>query len=338
MKTLVTGGAGFTGRHLVERLRADGHEVCALDRPGAMLEETRECGATTAGCDLRHPETFGSCFDGVEVVFHVAALASPWGRREDFWAINIEGTENVLRAARRAGARRLVMVSSTAAVFDGWTHHRRIDETFPYPRRFLSPYSESKSISERIVLAANSKDLETVAVRPHLIWGPRDQTFLGRLKQYVGGPIFHIGGGLTETDTTWVENLVDALVLAADAPAAPGNAYFVTNDQPLLYRDFLDRYLQILNSEPAKGSIPTGVAYAFGTACELVWKGLRLKSEPMLSRYKIAELAYTHTYRLDKAKRDLGYCPRVNNEEGFKRLASWLQESGAMDQPARGNA
>lgn len=325
MKALVTGGAGFTGRHLVERLIEDGHAVVALDRPGPMLDEIKTCGAEPAACDLRAPDTFGPSFDGVEVVFHVAALASPWGKRADFWNINVGGTENVIRAARRAGVRRLVMVSSTAAVFDGYTHHRRIDETFDYPHTFLSPYSESKSVSERMLLAANSKDLETVAVRPHLIWGPRDQTFLGRLRQYVAGPVMHIGGGLTETDTTYVGNLVDALILAADAPAAPGNAYFITNDEPLLYRDFLNRFLVLLGGQAATRSLPTPIAYAFGAACEAVWSALRLKSEPMLSRYKIAELAYTHTYRLDKARRDLGYSPRVNNAEGFRRLEAWLQ-------------
>ncbi len=329
MKAVVTGGAGFTGKHLVERLVGDGHEVTALDLPSPHLEELCKTGAEALGCDLCKGDGLAECFDGKDVVFHVAAFASPWGSREKFFAVNVNGTGNVIEACRKAGVKRLVAVSSTAAVFDGYTHHVDADESMPYPRKFLSAYAETKSIAERKVLAANGRDIETVAIRPHVIWGPRDSTFLGRLAMHASsGPIMHIGGGLTQTDTTYVENLVDGLILAAGSEKAPGNAYFITNGEPILYRDLINRLLEIIGHPTPRGSIPTQLAYGFGAICEVIWNIFGIKREPVLTRYKVAELAYTHTYKIDKAKKDLGYEPRVSTEEGFKRVEAWYRKEG----------
>jgi nucleoside-diphosphate-sugar epimerase len=329
MEAVVTGGAGFTGRHLVERLLNDGHKVCAIDLDSPNLEDLRSQGSEVLCCDLCLGHDLARHFYGKEVVFHVAALASPWGKRERFFSVNVKGTDNVIDACRKAGVRRLVAVSSTSAVFDGYTHHVNIDESFPYPKKFLSPYSETKSLAEQHVLAANGSCLETVVIRPHVIWGPRDRTFLARLCMHArSGPIMHIGGGLTRTDTTYVENLVDALLLGAESERAPGNAYFITNGESILYRDLINRLLDIMGLPRPRGSIPSRLAFAFGAICEGIWNMFSIKREPVLTRYKVAELAYTHTYNIDKARRDLGYKPRVSTEEGFSRLAAWVREEG----------
>ncbi|OGP57306.1 MAG: hypothetical protein A2V67_01280 [Deltaproteobacteria bacterium RBG_13_61_14] len=329
MKVGVTGAAGFVGKHLVERLIKDGHEVAVTDHPRCCFDDFKALGARAFPVDLCERAGLEECFRGAEVVFHVAAFASPWGRREKFWAVNVRGTENVIQACRLAGVRRLVAVSSTAAVFDGYTHHVQADESLPYPTKFLSPYGETKSVAEQRVLAANGPDLETVALRPHLIWGPRDRTFLARLLMHArSGPIYHVGGGATETDTTYVDNLVDGLLLAAQSERAPGRAYFITNGEPVRYGEFISRFLDILEMPQPRGSIPTSLAYGVGAVFEAVWKVFGLKQEPMLTRYKVAELACTHTYKIDRARQDLGYHPRVSNEEGFARLAAWVQEVG----------
>lgn len=330
MQTLVTGGAGFTGRHLVESLMKEGHGVTAIDLPGPAFDRLSESGARAEVCDLcGNGDDLARLCEGKDTVFHVAALASPWGRREAFFKVNVNGTENVIRACRKAGVKRLVAVSSTAAVFDGYTPHVRVDESLPYPTRFLSAYGETKSMAERLVLAANGKNLETVAIRPHVIWGPRDTTFLGRLSTHAqAGPIMHVGGGLTETDTTYVENLVDALILAAGSDRAPGNAYFITNGEPMLYRDLINRLLQIMGFDPPRGSIPKGMAYALGGLCEAAWNIFRIEREPVLTRYKVAELIHTHTYNIDRARHDLGYAPRVSTDEGFERVAAWVKTGG----------
>lgn len=139
MKVSVTGAAGFVGKHLVERLVKDGHEVVATDHPRCSLEDLKALGARVFPVDLCGPDGLAECFRGAEVVFHVAAFASPWGKREKFWAINVGGTDYVIRACRQAGVRRLVAVSSTSAVFDGYTHHVRADESLPYPRNSSAP-------------------------------------------------------------------------------------------------------------------------------------------------------------------------------------------------------
>jgi len=329
MKSLVTGAAGFVGGHLVDRLIAEGHEVIALDLPTPRLDAVAESGAETFGCDLCSADGLDDCFEGVDAVFHVAAFASPWGPHEKFWAINVDGTENVINASKRAGVSRMVHVSSTSAVFDGFTPHVMADETLPYPKKFLSPYSSSKCVSERLVLAANSKEFETTVVRPHLIWGPRDATFLARFLPHARkGRILYIGGGKTLTDTTYVANLVEGMMLAAHSAKAPGNAYFITNGEQVRYGDFMDRFLDLFKLPPSKGSIPTPVARAAAFAIEGVWKTLNLKSEPVLARYSLAELIREHTYSIDKANRDLGYEPLVSTDEGYGRMESWIDEQG----------
>jgi 2-alkyl-3-oxoalkanoate reductase len=329
MKAMVTGGAGFTGRHLVERLVRDGHEVNAVDLPGPGLEALKECDAHPFTCDLAAGRGLAESMEGVDTVFHVAAFASPWGAHEKFWSVNVNGTENVIRACKQAGVRRLVMVSSTSAVFDGKTHHVRIDETQPYPTKFLSPYSSSKCVSERLVLAANSKEFETTVVRPHLIWGPRDKTFLSRfLARAEKYPFYHVAGGDTMTDTTYVENLVEGLVLAGKSERAPGNVYFITDDQPTRYGDFMDKYLEMFNLPPARGSIPGWAASALGVTLEGIWLLFNIDSEPLLSRYQLAEVLCTHTYRIDKAKADLGYQPVVKPADGFARVQAWVDAEG----------
>jgi len=329
MKALVTGAAGFVGRHAVERLVSEGHDVVATDIMAEGLQTMGDCGADRYACDLCDPDALLDKMKGVDTVFHVAAFASPWGNKKKFWAINVGGTENVIRAARRASVRRIVAVSSTSAVFDGRTPHENIDETTPYPLTFLHPYSETKSVSERLVRSANSSDLETVVVRPHLIWGPRDRTFLKRLVDHAKeGPIFHIGGGMTMTDTTYVDNLVEGMILAAITDKGLGNAYFITNGEPLRYGEFIDRFLDIFELPKTKGSIPVPVAQALGVGFEAVWAMFRIKREPMLSRYKLAELIRTHTYNISGSERDLGYRPIVTTEEGFVRIKEWVDAEG----------
>ncbi len=331
MKALVTGGAGFVGRHLIERLLDDGHEVSTIDLPSPVLDEISKQGVQTHSCDLAQAEQLDPCFVGCDVVYHIAAFASPWGPRDKFFAVNVNGTKNVINAARKAGVRRMVQVSSTSAVFDGYTPHEMVDETLEYPIKFLSPYSESKSLAEQFTLMANCKEFQTVSIRPHLIWGPRDQTFLARVIMHAKkGPIFHLAGGKTMTDVTYVTNLVDALVLASTSDKAPGNAYFITNGQPISYGDFIDRILEIFKLPATKGSIPGMPAHYFGAVTEGVWEVLGLKREPLLTRYKVAELIRTHTYKLDKARRDLDYEPRVDNEQGFRELEKWAEAEGMI--------
>jgi len=325
---MVTGGAGFLAGHLIDRLLAEGHEVRTLELASSDTSRLDGLGVEVVDGDLRdRPVVERSC-DGVEVVFHVAALAAPWGTREDFWSINVEGTDNAIAGSRKAGARRMVHVSSPSAVFDG-TDHFMDDESLPYPKTFLSHYCETKAVSEQRALAASGADLEVTVIRPHVIWGPRDRNILPRLIERARqGRLAQIGDGTNRVSTLYVENGAQALMLAAEAEAAPGNAYFITNNDPVVLWDFIRDILSRLGLPPPDRAIPFPIAYALGAAMEAAWRTLSLKGEPLLTRYTASELAKNHTYSIDKARRDLGYEPEVGMEEGIKRLLEWIDENG----------
>jgi nucleoside-diphosphate-sugar epimerase len=328
MKTMVTGGTGFLAGHLIDRLLNDGHEVRTLDLPESGVEKLGKSGVEVVECDLRDPEAVTRACRGMEVVFHVAALAAPFGPRELFWGINVIGTENVITGCRAGGVKRLVHVSSPSSVFDG-TDHVDADESLPYPKKFISHYCETKAVSEQRALAANGPDLETVAIRPHAIWGPRDRNLLPRIiSRAKAGRMFQIGDGTNIISTLYVKNGVDALMLASGAEAAPGKVYFITNDEPVRVWDFIKRILDHLDLPGPRGTLPYPAAYALGAAMEAAWTFLRLKGEPTLTRYTVAELAKNHSYSIARARKDLGYEPKVGVEQGLEKTFAWIDENG----------
>jgi len=237
----------------------------------------------------------------------------------------------VINACKKAGTKRLVHVSSPSAVFDG-RDHILADESLPYPERFFSYYCETKAVSEQRALAVNGPDLETVAIRPHVIWGPRDRNLLPRLiSRAKAGRLLQVGDGKNQVSTLYVKNGVDALVLAAESKNAPGKVYFITNDQPVVIWDFIRRVIKDLGLPGPRGKLPYPAAYAMAAAYEAAWKVFRLSGEPVITRYTAAELAKNHTYSIERAKKDLGYKPRVSVEEGLSRVLAWFEEHGMSD-------
>ncbi len=330
MQALVTGGAGFLGRHLIERLLEQGHTVKTIDLPGPVLEELQDLGVDATSGDIRDADLIERLCRGMDIVFHPAALAAAWGSRELFWSINVTGTGNVISACKKAGVKRLVHVSSPSSVFDG-TDHVMADESLPYPTRFISLYCETKAVSEQHALAASGPDLEIVAIRPHAMWGPGDRHLLPRvISRAKAGRLFQIGAGKNVISTLFIDNAVDALLLAAESEQAVGKVYFITNDQPVNLWDFVRQVLLRLDLPGPRGTIPFPVAYAIGAAYEAGWTVLRRKDEPMLTRYAVAELAKNHSYSIERAKADLGYKPRVSVEQGLERTIKWLTENDRL--------
>ncbi len=332
MKVMVTGGAGFLAGHLIERLLQEGHEVSTvelLDRPTPELDRL---GVEVIRGDLRNPDICARACGGAWVVFHLAALAAPFGPRELFWSINVTATENIIAACKVAGVRRLVQVSSASAVCDG-TDQIMADESLPYPKKFLCHYSETKALSEKLTIAANGPELETVVIRPHAIWGPRDRTLFPRIiVRARQGRLFQIGNGSNEHSLLYVENGVDALVSAATAKAAPGKIYFIVDDKPVVLWEFIRRMLAELKIPAPRRAIPYPAAYALGAAMEAAYRVMRLKGEPVLTRYVAVKLAKSHSYSSKRARADLGYWPRVYPEEGLKKIYKWIDEKGLPDE------
>jgi nucleoside-diphosphate-sugar epimerase len=268
---------------------------------------------------------------GCDIVFHVAAKAGIWGDYADFYRANVTGTANILEACRANGIGRLVYTSSPSVVFDG-SDVEGGNESIPYPSSYEAHYPKTKAMAEQMVLAADSPGLATVALRPHLIWGPGDNHLVPRIvAKGRAGTLRRIGSRINLVDTVYVANAARAHLQAADrlAPGSPpaGRAYFISNGQPTPLWEMVDRILAAAEIPPVTRSISPGLAYAAGCICEGLWGLLRLPGEPPMTRFVAHELASAHWFDISAARRDFGYDPEVSIEEGLVNLREWLQDS-----------
>jgi nucleoside-diphosphate-sugar epimerase len=324
MKTLVTGGGGFVGGAICRRLRSLGHDVTALARrPHAALADD---GIRSVIHDLAAPEAaagLSGLFAGVDCVFHTAAHVKMWGPREAFVRGNLVATENVIAACRDAGVSKLVFTSSPSVV--AADHDLRgIDESQPYPRRYRALYPETKAAAERSVLAAHGDTLRTLALRPHLIFGPGDTnlvpTILARAR---AGRLVQVGDGTNLVDLTFIDDCVEAHVLAAtaldDRPAAGGRAYFLSQGTPVPLWEWIGRVLALHDAPPVRRRISTTTAHLLATVAETVWKAGGLRSDPPLTRFLAAEMATDHWFNIDASRQQLGYSPSCTVWEATDR-------------------
>jgi nucleoside-diphosphate-sugar epimerase len=322
MNALVTGGTGFLGRRLVERLLAQGRNVTVLARGPAPDLEAR--GVRLVRAALEDAGAVETACVGVTTVFHVAAKVGVWGRYQDFYQTNVEGTRNVLEACHRQGVSRLVYTSTPSVVYNGYSL-AGADESFPLTTACPSPYPLTKAIAEREVRAANSPRLRTVALRPHLIWGVGDPHLIPRLVERArSGRLRIIGDGQNRVDLVHVENAVDAQLAAEAAlagPAAGGKAYFITNGEPVVLWEWINQLLAALGEPRVSRRLSLGSAIVIGAACEAAWRLLPLQGEPPLTRFVATELAKDHWFDLSAARRDLGYVPRITMAAGLVELA-----------------
>ena len=260
----VTGGSGFIGGRLIERLRADGHDVRALARSSAAAERVRSLGAEPVEGDLADVAAMSAGAQGAELAFHAAATLGDWGRREDFERGNVQGTSNALRACAEAGVRRFVHVGTEAALMAG-EPLVNVDETAPLRPDSPALYSATKARAEQAVLAANREGFETVVVRPRFVWGRGDTTLLPLITRWRAADGSRGSAAGTQlTSTTHVDNTVEGLVLGA-IRGRPGNAYFVTDGDPVVFREFVSELLATQGVSAPSREIP---APARSRACQ----------------------------------------------------------------------
>jgi nucleoside-diphosphate-sugar epimerase len=317
----VTGGSGFIGGALIRRLVADGWSVRALARSDGSAETVRERGAEPVRGDLDDVGAMAAGAAGCEVAFHCAAHLGDWGRREDFERGNVQGTRNALAAARQAGVRRFVHVGTEAALLAGQPLVE-VDERAPL--RFDSPalYSSTKARAEEAVIEANQNGLETVVVRPRFVWGRGDTTLLPVMTEMVrSGRFAWIGGGRHRTSTAHVDNVVHGLLLAAER-GARGGVYFVTDGEPVVFRDFVTRLLATQGVEPPDRSLPVGVARAAAAVGETAWRVLPLPGRPPVTRFAVWVSALETTIDITRARTELGYEPVRTIDQGLEELQS----------------
>lgn len=322
MKALVTGGGGFLGSAIVHRLLDRGVLVRTFSRNS--YRALWELGVEEVHGDLGDPGAVSEACRGVDLVFHVAAKGGYWGPYKEYHRTNVSGTRNVIQACRKHGIKRLIYTSSSSVIANGHDLNG-VDESVPYPKRFKAHYPATKAEAERMVLAANSPALGTIALRPHLIWGPGDNNVLPWLMASSrAGKLRRIGDRPCLVDSTYIDNAADAHLLAADclgtALAAAGKAYFISNGEPLPLWDLVNRLLEAVGEPKVIRLASSKGVYASGFLLEAAYRVLPLRGEPRMTRFLAEELSTASWFDLTAAKRDLGYRPNVTVAEGLERL------------------
>lgn len=327
-RAAVTGGGGFIGRNLVGQLLARGVETLVVGR--GTYPDLARAGAIIRSGDIRDRAFLEQAFSGCDTVFHVAAKAGIWGRRQEYFAINLAGTDNVIAACRQNRVARLIYTSTPSVVFAGQDIAGG-DESLPYPEKFLCHYAASKAAAERAVLAAHGPDLASVALRPHLVWGPGDTNLIPRLvARGRQGRLKRVGAGDNLVDISYIDNVVDAHLLAAENLAgtgtAGGRAYFISQGEPVNLWGWIDEFFGLVGVPPVAKAVSFRQARLAGGLLEMAYGLLRLEGEPLMTRFLAEQLAHSHWFSMAAARCDLGYNPRIPTSEGLRRTAEWLKE------------
>ncbi|MCA9097183.1 MAG: NAD-dependent epimerase/dehydratase family protein, partial [Planctomycetaceae bacterium] len=302
--------------------------LCRGDYP-----ELRDRGVEIVRGDVRDRERVREACRDVLTVHHTAAIAGIWGDWSEYHSINTEGTRNIIDGCLAEGVGRLVHTSSPSVVFDG-EEHLNGTEDLPYPNKYLCHYPRSKMLAERMVLEAHGQGgLATTALRPHLIWGPRDNHLIPKLIDRArSGKLIRVGNGENLISATYVENGAAAQVQAAerltlDAPHG-GKAYFINDPEPVKLWKWIDELLNGAGLPPVKRAISSGTAYLAGTILEGVHRLIGSQNEPRMTRFLALQLSKSHTYSIEGARRDFGFTPLVSHEEGMRRLLPDLERWG----------
>ena len=332
MHALVTGGGGFLGRYIVEQLVARGDRVRVYAR--SQYPELDALGVESVQGDIADSGTLLAACRGVDAVFHAAAAPGVWGPWQRYYQTNVGGARNVLAACRAEGVSKLVFTSSPSVVYDG-RPHENADESLPYAGHYLCHYPHTKALAEQEVLAARGSGLATVALRPHLIWGPRDRHLIPRIvHRAAAGRLRRVGDGTNRISVSYVENAAHAHLLACDAlaPGSPldGRAYFINDLEPVVLWDFVNDLLRRAGLPPVTRSISARAAWRIGAALEAAYWLLRLPGEPAMTRFVALQLSTSHWYDVSAARRDFGYAPLVSMDEGLRRLEPELRALAAQ--------
>ncbi len=324
MRTLITGGTGLVGHHLVTELQRRGDTVSALVLPSENTSWLEERGVSVYRGDITEPQTLTEPMRNVDIVFHLAAMQGVWLPTERYAAVNVAGTENVCRAAMKAGARRVVHVSSWTiyGMERGWP---LTEDTPPAPRK--DPYWVTKAQGDLVVQRMiREEGLPAAIIRPGTIFGVGDRLNFGRTAEKIrAGKGLILGSGRNSLPLVYVTDVVQGLLLCADKENALGQAYNITNDQPLTQEEFLGAIAQDLNVPPTRLHLPYAAAYAIAYAAEKVVP-LNGKKHPIVTRHGVTLYGTDNRHSIDKARTELGYEPKVSVREGVRLACEWYRE------------
>lgn len=312
---------------MARKLRERGDDVRVFGR--RVYTELEAIGIDCVRGDIADYDAVRAACEDREVIFHTAAKVGLWGSFDEYCAVNAGGTKNVLRACSQLGISKLVYTSSPSVVFNG-EDIAGVDERAPYPAGFDSHYSRSKAQAEQMVLAADHDHLSTIALRPHLIWGPGDRHLMPRvIDRAKSGRLFRIGSENKLVDTLYIDDAVQAHILAAIqlSPLSDisGKAFFLSAGDPRPLWEIVGRMLAAAGLPPVTKRISKPLAVSAAWACEAFWRMLGASSEPPLTRFLVSQLTTAHWFDVSAAKRELGWQPRVRMEDGMERVAQWIR-------------
>jgi nucleoside-diphosphate-sugar epimerase len=324
MKILVTGGGGFIGSALVRRLVEEGHDVSSFSRK--KYPEHQPLGVKSICGDIADFEDTIEACRGMEVVFHVAGKVGVWGSHSEFYRSNVLGTQNMIRSCLQQGVHSLIFTSSASVIFRG-DHLEGVDESHPYPESHVSIYTSTKAQAEQVVLKANSEQLRTISLRPHIVWGPGDTQLAPKIIERArSGKLRRPGKKDYLIDITYIDNFIDAQLLALmkleESNEVCGRAFFVTNGEPIKIWEFLNAIIESAGIQDVHKSLPRSVSLFIAWCIEIFYRLLGKKKEPMITRFIVKELTTHHWFDISAAKNELGYSSRIHFKEGMERISS----------------
>lgn len=321
-KVMITGGGGFLGRYIARDLIALGYSVYSFSR--SKHPHLDSIGVVQRQGDLSVYTDVEAALEGMDAVIHTASQVGMWGRYEDFYKTNVTGTENIIKSCHKWHISKCVYTSTPSVAF-GDESLCNVDESVEMPSKYLSMYAETKAIAEKMMLMANSGTLSTVAIRPHLIFGPGDMNLVPRvLEAAKNNKLKIVGDGENLVDVTYVENasLVHVMALEKLSPESPiaGKAYFL-GQGPIKLWDFTNELLKRSGQPPVTKKIPFKLAYFIGFMIEMILKFTgKYNIHPPMTRFVALQLGKSHYYDHHNIKRDLGYRPKFTIEEGLDKL------------------
>jgi nucleoside-diphosphate-sugar epimerase len=326
MRTLVTGATGFLGGALARRLHGMGWDVTALGRNPLRLNELEDEGIHPLRADITKKDDLFSACKNQEVVFHCAALPLPWGNYERFYQANVIGTRNVVQACLQNGVRRLVYVSTPSIYFD-YNSRLNVRENDPLPEP-ISAYAATKLLAEEEVDKGFAAGLEVVSIRPRALFGEGDTVIFPRLlSRLKSGRLPILGDGENIVDLTYIQNVVDALLLCVESPSNTlGKKYNISNGEPVKIWELVNHICDALNMPRPTRKISYKTANVAAAAIEFVYSLIPYSLEPPLTRLTVSMLAHSTTLDISAAKMELGYQPKVSVEEGVERFLKWWKE------------
>jgi len=328
-QVFVTGAGGFLGKALCQWLRSADIKVVGFAR--GDYPELSAMGVTMIKGDLSDQQCLFDAISGCDVVFHVASKAGVWGDKQSYFQPNVAGTQHIIDACIVHNIKRLIYTSTPSVTFSG-IDENGIDESSPYAAQFLNFYGLSKALAEQKILNSNSPTLKTVALRPHLIWGPGDRHLIPRvLERAKAGRLKLVGKTDKLVDTIYIDNAVYAHLLAAveldkTTPRCAGKAYFLSNDEPIFMAQMLNKILACQDLPAVTKRVPAPLAYAVGTLLEWAYLALRKQDEPIMTRFVAKQLSTSHYFDISAAKQDFGYRVLVSIDQGMAQLKVTLNQ------------